>query len=115
MRVMMMKLSRSQLRSIIRESLKDRLRKYGKHSALNLGQVARHARFPTELPGSEGKLDALKKRAAMAANDLYYAAVPPSTHHTQEEIDELDDYTLQQLLRMGFDPDFADKMLGKNT
>ena len=101
-----MNITEAQLRLLIREGLKDRLRKYGKHSALNLGQVARHMRYPTDVPGADSKWGALKQRAEWAANDLYYAAMPPSTHHTQEEIDELDEYTLQQMLRMGYDPDY---------
>jgi hypothetical protein len=107
-----MKLTRRQLRHLIHESVIDYLRKYGKHSALNLGQVARHMRHPVDLPGAEGKLDALKQRARYAANDAYYAAIPPDTHHTQEEIDELDDYSFRELLRMGYDPDYADEMFG---
>jgi len=71
-------------------------------------------RYPVDLPGSEGKLDALKQRARYAANDAYYAAIPPSTHHTQAEIDELDDYSLWELLRMGYDPDYAEEMLDKD-
>jgi hypothetical protein len=109
-----MKLTRRRLRQLIRESVVDYLRKYGKHSALNLGQVARHMRYPVDLPGSEGKLDALKQRARYAANDAYYATIPPSTHHTQEEIDELDDYTFRELLRMGYDPDYAEEILDKD-
>ncbi len=105
-----MRLTHSELRHLIRESFIDYLRKYGKHSALNLGQVARHVRHPIDLPGSEGKLDALKQRARYAANDAYYAAIPPDTHHTQEEIDELDDYSFMELLRMGCDPDYADEI-----
>ena len=105
-----MKITHSHLRQLIRESLADYLRKYGKHSALNLGQVARHVRHPVDLPGSEGKLDALKQRARYAASDAYYAAIPPDTHHTQEEIDELDKYSFSELLKMGYNPDYAAEM-----
>ena len=50
-----MKITKRQLRELIHESLVDYLRKYGKHSALNVGQVARHLRYPTDLPGAEDK------------------------------------------------------------
>ena len=106
-----MKITRKRLKQLIHEGLVDYMRKYGKHSALNIGQVARHVRHPVDLPGAEGKLDALKQRARYAASDAYYAAIPPGTHHTQEEIDELDDYSFSELLRMGYDPDYADEML----
>lgn len=102
-----MKLTHRQLRTLIREGLMDYIRKYGKHSALNLGQVARHIRYPTDVPGVENKWDALKQRGKWAAEDMYYAVVPPDTHHTQEEIDELDDYSFEELLRMGYDPDYT--------
>ena len=108
-----MKITKRKLQELIHESLVDYLRKYGKHSALNVGQVARHLRYPTDLPGAEGKWDAFKKRAGYAANDAYYAVIPPDSHHTQEEIDELDQYTFSELIRMGYDPDYADEMLDK--
>lgn len=41
-----MKITEQQLRQLIRVGLKDRLRKNGKHSVLNLGPLARHAQLP---------------------------------------------------------------------
>ena len=108
---MHMKITRRQLRSIIRESY---MKDYAKHSALNLGQVLRHLRYITSLPDTP-KLEALKKRLRWMANDLYYTVTPGQWHHTQAELDELSSYSYSDLIRMGFDPDFADKMLGKNT
>ena len=105
-----MKITRRQLRSIIRESY---MKDYAKHSTLNLGQVLRHLRYITSLPDTP-KLEALKKRLRWMANDLYYTVTPGQWHHTQAELDELSSYSYSDLIRMGFDPDFAEEMLGKN-
>ena len=106
-----MKITRHQLRKLIRESY---MKDYAKHSALNLGQVLRHLRYITNLPDTP-KLEALKKRLRWLANDLYYTVTPGQWHHTQAELDELSSYSYSDLIRMGFDPDFAEEMLGKNT
>ncbi|HIF02519.1 MAG TPA: hypothetical protein EYQ84_04085, partial [Nitrospinaceae bacterium] len=43
---LIMKITEQQLRQLIRVGLKDRLRKNGKYSVLNLGPLARHAQLP---------------------------------------------------------------------
>ena len=87
------------------------IKDYAKHSALNLGQVLRHLKYLTDLPGTNNKLEATKKRLRYIINDLYYTVTPGQWHHSQEELDELSKYKYKDLLKMGFDPDFADKML----
>jgi hypothetical protein len=87
------------------------LKDWSKHSTMNLGQVLRHLRYLTDLPDTP-RLEALKRRLRWAANDLYYTLTPGQWHHTQDELDELSKYSYTELLRMGFDPDFADEMLG---
>jgi len=79
---------------------------------MNLGQVLRHLRYLTDLPDTP-RLEALKQRLRWIANDLYYTVTPGQWHHTQAELDELSKYSYTDLLKMGFDPDFADEMLGK--
>ena len=83
---------------------------YAKYSTMNLGQALRHLRYITDLPNTP-KLEALKKRLRWMVNDLYYTITPGQWHHTQEELDELSQFSYGDLLRMGFDPDFAEKML----
>ena len=84
---------------------------WAKHSTLNIGQILHHLRYITDLPDTP-KLKALKQRLAYIANDALYAVLPPQTHHEPSEIEELRKYSYSELLRMGIDPDFADKMLG---
>lgn len=83
---------------------------YAKHSTMNLGQVLRHLRYITDLPNTP-KLEALKKRLRWLVNDLYYTITPGQWHHTQGELDELSQFSYSDLLKMGFDPDFAEEML----
>lgn len=90
------------------------LRDYAKHSALNLGQVLRHLRYLTDLPDTP-RNKAIKQRLRWIANDLYYTVTPGQWHHTQDELDELSGFTYADLLRMGFDPDFADKIKKKTS
>lgn len=85
---------------------------YAKHSTMNLGQVLRHLRYLTDLPNTT-KREALKKRLRFLVNDLYYTIIPPQSHHTQEELDFQNQFSYGELLRMGFDPDFAEEMLSK--
>ena len=83
---------------------------YAKHATMNLGQVLRHLRYLTDLPDTT-KYEALKQRLRFIANDLYYTVVPPQSHHSQAELDEISRFSYRDLLRMGFDPDFAEEML----
>ena len=78
---------------------------WAKHSTLNLGQVARHLRYFFDLPDTP-RLQAAKERAKLIFNDLIYAVLPPQTHHTPEEIEELTGYSYRELLKMGYDPDY---------
>jgi len=105
-----MKITRRQLKALIVESY---IEDYAKHSTMNLGQVLRHLRYLTDLPDTP-RLEALKQRLRWIANDLYYTVTPGQWHHTQAELDELSKYTYADLLKMGFDPDFADEMLGED-
>jgi hypothetical protein len=104
-----MRITRRQLMSLIQESF---IKDYAKHSTMNLGQVIRHLRYLTELPDTP-KIDALRKRLRWIANDLYYTVTPGQWHHTKEELDQLSGYSYVDLLKMGYDPDYADKMLGE--
>ena len=115
-----MKLTRNKLRQLINEETsrddndasinEGYLTDYAKHSTMNLGQVLRHLRYITDLPNTP-KLEAIKKRLRWLVNDLYYTITPGQWHHTQGELDELSQYSYGDLLKMGFDPDFAEEML----
>jgi hypothetical protein len=91
------------------EGIAKYIKDYAKHSTLNLGQVLRHLRYLTDLPDTP-RIEAMKQRLRWIANDLYYTVTPGQWHHTQDELDELSQYTYADLLRMGFDPDFADEI-----
>ena len=78
---------------------------WAKHSTLNIGQVIRHLRYFFDLPDTP-KLQAAKERAKFILNDLIYAVLPPQTHHTPEEIEELTGYSYPELLKLGYDPDY---------
>jgi hypothetical protein len=105
-----MKITKTKLKQIIVESY---IEDYAKHSTMNLGQVLRHLRYLTDLPDTP-RAEALKQRLRWLANDLYYTITPGQWHHTQAELDELSKYSYSDLLKMGFDPGFADKMLGEH-
>jgi hypothetical protein len=115
-----MYITRIRLRQIINEMINVKrkpddinegyLTDYAKHSTMNLGQVLRHLRYITDLPNTP-KLEAIKKRLRWLVNDIYYTITPGQWHHTQGELDELSQYSYGDLLKMGFDPDFADEML----
>jgi hypothetical protein len=60
-----------------------RTAKYLKHTALNLGMVARN------LVGPQASDKDLKVRLEEIFNDLYYAAIPPWTHHTEEDLQSM--------------------------
>lgn len=93
----------------IEEGIAKYIKDYAKHSTLNLGQVLRHLLYLTDLPDTP-RVKAIKQRLRWIANDLYYTITPGQWHHTQSELDELSGHTYAELLRMGFDPDFADEM-----
>ena len=98
-----MKLIIENWRATIAESY---IEDYTKHSALNIGQVLRHVRYLFDLP-DHTRFEAAKKRAKWIVNDLMYAILPPDTHHTEEEIEELTGFTYAELIKMGYDPDYT--------
>jgi hypothetical protein len=79
---------------------------WAKHSTMNLGQVTRHLRYLTELPGTDSKTEAIKERAKMLMNDLYYTVTPGQMHHTPEEMEDISKHSYKDLFKMGYDPDY---------
>ena len=71
--------------------------KYVKHTALNLGMVARNLAF----------LDSksLKTRLEELANDLYYAIIPPWTHHADKELQDMARHTIWKWFMCGYASD----------
>jgi hypothetical protein len=77
-------------RNLEEASLAQKTEEYVKHTALNLGQAARavvnlHKMHPDEsdLPRS------IRRSLLELANNLYYAIIPPHTHHTPDELKDL--------------------------
>lgn len=71
------------------------LEEYVKHTALNLGQALQGLRYLTSHPDVDAgarrgtlrhALLSLNVRTRLVANDLFFAAIPPHWHHTQEEL-----------------------------
>jgi len=79
---------------------------WAKHSTMNLGQVMRHLRYLTDLPGTDSKTEAIKERAKMLMNDIYYTLTPGQMHHTPEEMEDISKHSYPDLFKMGFDPDY---------
>ena len=77
---------------------------------MNLGQVMRHLRYLTELPGTDSKTEAIRERAKMLMNDLYYTVTPGQMHHTPEEMEDISKYSYKDLFKMGYDPDYYESM-----
>ena len=75
--------------------MKELLREYSAHTALNLGQAARDLRFFYYHPGAdelavEGSpahmLRSLPLRARSLANNVFFSTLPPHLHHTAKEL-----------------------------
>ena len=86
---------------------------WAKHSTMNLGQVMRHLRYLTDLPGTDSKTEAIKERAKMLMNDIYYTLTPGQMHHTPEEIEDISKHSYSDLFKMGFDPDYEPENIGE--
>jgi serine/threonine protein kinase len=81
-----------------------RYEKYIKHTALNLGQAARDARYIHDYPGAEGIMESVKLRLNSLANNLYYATIPPWTHHSDEELKDVAKATVMEWFNHGYAP-----------
>ena len=94
-------------------------RAYLKHSALNLGQAARDARYFYEHPDADkmGRPGTARHVAASAVaripsftSNIYYAALPPQLHHSDEELygefgeDTKGPLKLRHAFMKGYDP-----------
>ena len=82
-----------------------RSEKYIKHTALNLGMVARNLVVPRDKN--------LKVRLKEIFNDLYYAAIPPRTHHTGEDLQSMSDRSAWDWFLCGYmdDEQYKEKCL----
>jgi len=83
--------------------------KYVKHTALNLGMVARNLAFLDK--------KSLRARLEGLANELYYAIIPPWTHHSNEELQDMVRHTVWKWFMCGFasDEEYSEKCLEKNA
>lgn len=86
---------------------------YAAHSALNLGQATRDARYIYDHPqadrvaepGSAHHLAAsVTARIPSLTSNLYYAALPPRLHHTPEDLRGIEDVPLRDWFLHGYKP-----------
>ena len=77
---------------------------YVKHTALNLGQAARDLRYLGEHPDEKTVLRSFSKRIKQLATNLFYAAIPPQSHHTPEELEALSERTVTEWFLQGYAP-----------
>lgn len=89
------------------------LKEYVNHSALNLGQAARDVRWIYNHPdadkmGPEGSAKhiaaSVTSRIPSLASNLYYAALPPQLHHSDEELKEIKDENPKDNFLLGYAP-----------
>ena len=90
-------------------------RAYLQHSALNLGQAARDVRYFYEHPDADKVakpgtamhvLSSATSRVPSLASNLYYAALPPQLHHSEEELygEMGGEMNLRRSFMEGYDP-----------
>ena len=106
-----MKITRNQLREIIREELNSpneeniaigRGEAYIKHAALNLGMVYKNLKnLPVKHPQEDSIVASIKRRLGELQNDLKYTVLPPWTHHTEEELKDLERNTVLKWFECG--------------
>ena len=86
---------------------------YSNHAALNLGQALRDARYLTNHPHADNVAEegttkhmvaSLTARLPSLLSNLYYAALPPSLHHTEEELKDAEPGTFNEWLHRGYAP-----------
>lgn len=88
-------------------------KEYLNHSALNLGQAARDIRWIHNHPdadkmGPEGSAKhiaaSITSRLPSLASNLYYTALPPQLHHSDEELKEIKDENPKDNFLLGYAP-----------
>lgn len=90
-------------------------RAYLQHSALNLGQAARDVRYFYEHPDADKVAKpgtalhvaaSVSSRVPSLASNLYYAALPPQLHHSEEELygEMGKDMKLRRTFMAGYNP-----------
>jgi len=78
------------------------IEKYIKHTALNLGQAARDIVSLHDHPAEDNVPESIKHRLKQLANNLYYAIIPPWTHHTGEELQDMARHTVWKWFLCGY-------------
>jgi len=89
------------------------LKRYIGHSALNLGQAAKDAKYFLDHPHADkvAKQGTLKHKISSAASrlpslvsNLYYSALPPDLHHSEEELEDVDKHSAGEWFKRGYKP-----------
>lgn len=87
------------------------LEDYGKHTALNLGQACQGIRYFFSHPDIDtrarrGALSHLclsaRLRMRRVANDLFFAILPPQSHHTPEELSAMKSISVWKWFQYGY-------------
>ena len=86
---------------------------YLKHTALNLGHVVKHIRLFYSYPDIENRaakgsmlffLLSLSKRLERAGNNLFYALIPPRSHHSAKDLESMKDASVKAWFLYGSAP-----------
>jgi len=84
---------------------------YGKHAALNFGQALQGARYLFSHPDVDSRARrgslahaglSVRLRLRRIANDLFFAVVPPQSHHTAEELRAMSPVSVSRWFRYGY-------------
>ena len=86
---------------------------YAKHSVLNLGQFAQGLRYIHSHPDIDFRAErgsarhfilSVVFRSRRAANDLFFALIPPHWHHTPEQLSVMRPVALRKWFFYGYRP-----------
>ncbi|MAE81101.1 MAG: hypothetical protein CMB80_00085 [Flammeovirgaceae bacterium] len=98
-----MKLLREYIRKMLLVEKISRTEQYIKHAALNLGMVARNViGFFKKHPEEKDLPDSIRRRLAELQNDFKYTVLPPWTHHTDEDLQDMAKHTVWKYFPCGY-------------
>jgi len=90
---------------------------YIKHAALNLGMVYKNLKnMTTKHPQEDSIVASIKRRLGELQNDFKYTVLPPWTHHTEEDLKDLERNSVLKWFECGAmsDEDYKRKCLNES-
>lgn len=76
--------------------------KYVKHSMLNLGLAITDVQYPdSKVIGLKNKKEIIRNRAEDLVQNLFYAAIDPKEHHSDKELEDFDEKSIQAWYQTG--------------